>query len=66
MGTGDSDRLGVDRKVIMSTVFTASRLFAAIALVFFIIATLTAAGDVTGFAWALPAGLASLALMFLV
>lgn len=46
--------------------FSASKLFTAIALVFFVIATLTTAGDATGFAWALPAGLASLALAFLV
>lgn len=44
----------------------ASKILIAVAFVFFLIATLSAAAVATGFAWALPAGLASLALAFLV
>jgi hypothetical protein len=43
-----------------------SKLLMAISLVFFLIATLSAAGVAAGIGWALPAGLAAMAAAFLV
>lgn len=43
-----------------------SKLFMAVSLVFFILATLAVAGVASGINWALPAGLAAMAAAFLV
>jgi hypothetical protein len=45
---------------------SASRIFMGVAFALALIATLSAAGAATGFAWALPGAIAAMALGFLV
>lgn len=50
----------------MAMTITTSRVFMAVAFALGLIATLAAAGDATGFAWALPGAITAMAFAFLV